>query len=301
MHTTNRATISLDALANLFPHRVTTAAELLSLGLSNEELTSRCRPGAPWQHVLPGVLLLSRKPPNRRQLMQAALRYAGPDAQLTGLDALQLHGMRALPVSGPIQVLSTRPVDPTPLLRVARSRTLPPPVLRKGFLTAPLARAAVDAAKSVLGDQEAVRAVLTEAVRRGGVGVADLAKGLSREADPTRRILRDLSDGIRTVPQAWAKALLADLPLPPPRWNVEVRTADGTPVGTADAWWEELALAWQFTANPDTLLTAAGAVVLRTPPQELRGAGRKAARSLLHATTQAQNRSRPALTGHTRP
>ncbi|GAA1335896.1 hypothetical protein [Saccharothrix algeriensis] len=293
MHTANRATISLDALAALFPHRVCTAAELLGLGLPDAALAARCRPGGPWQHVLPGVLLLSRRPPSRPQLAQAALRHAGPGAQLTGLDALHLHGMRAVPAAGPVRVLSARPAGSTERVRVTRVRELPPPVLRKGFLTAPLPRAAVDAAKTLLPDREAVRAVLTEVVRRGGVRVAELAAGLSRGAEPMRQVLRDLSDGIRTVPQAWARQVLADLPLPPPRWNAQVATPEGVLLGRADVWWEGLGLAWQLSPHPADLLRAVGVVVLRTTPQELRQAPSAVARALDRAAAQARARPCP--------
>ncbi|RKT56902.1 hypothetical protein [Saccharothrix australiensis] len=294
MHTTNRTTISLDALAALFPHHVATASDLLGLGLPQEELSARCRPGGPWQRVLPGILLLTGKPPSRPQLVQAALRYAGPGAQLTGADALQLHGMRAVPAAGPVQVLTTKPVEPTPRVRAARVRRLPPPVLRKGFLTAPLARAAVDAARAS-PDEEAARAVLTGAVCRGGVRVAELARAQSRDAEPVKQILRELAEGVRSVPQAWARAVLADLPLPPPRWNVEVRTPEGVPLGRADAWWARLGLAWQLSSHPDHRLTAAGVVVLRTTPQELRHAPHTVAQALSEAATQAQSRPRPPV------
>ncbi|GAB2986034.1 hypothetical protein [Saccharothrix stipae] len=219
MHTSSRTTIDLDALGGLFPHRVATTSELLGLGLPSEELAVRCRPHGPWQHVLPGILLLARTPPSRAQLVRAALRYGGPETLLTGLDALQLHGMRALPATGPVQILVNRPLEPAAGVRITRTRRAPDPVLRRGFLTAPLAKAAVDAAK-VLRSRDDVRAVLTEVVRHGGVAVADLGPGLARAGEPARQVLAELSDGIRSVPQAWARAVLDDLPLPAPAWDV---------------------------------------------------------------------------------
>ncbi|CCH34163.1 hypothetical protein ABZ816_10100 [Actinosynnema sp. NPDC047251] len=295
-HTRDRTTIRLDALAGLFPHQVATATELIGLGLPNDEVTARCRPGGEWQHLLPGVLLLSRKPPNRPQWMQAALRHAGPHAQLTGVDALQLHGMRAVPVAGPVRVLSARPVDPSPEVGVTRIRVLPPPVVRRGFLTAPLTRAAADAVRALLPDLDAVRAVLTEVVRRGGVPVADLARALARGAEPAQQVLADLAGGVRTVPQAWARALLSDLPLPPPTWHVELETADGVALGTADAWWPEPGLVWQLTPNPDNhRLIAAGIAVAQTTPQELRQSPTTAARTLHNAHRQAANRPAPRI------
>ncbi|MEU4803323.1 hypothetical protein [Actinosynnema sp. NPDC023587] len=295
-HTEHRTTISIDALAGLFPHQVATATELIGLGLPGDELTDRCRPGGQWQHLLPGVLLLTRKPPNRPQWVQAALRHAGAGALLTGVDALHLHGMRAVPVAGRVRVLSARPVDPTPEVGVIRVRALPPPVLRKGFLTAPLTRAAADAVRALLPDVEAVRAVLTEVVRRGGVPVADLARALARGAEPAHRVLADLAGGVRTVPQAWARALLSDLPLPPPTWHVELETAAGVALGTADAWWGEQGLAWQLTPNPDDhRLTAAGIIVARTTPQELRQSPTTAAKALHNAYRQSAGRPVPEV------
>lgn len=296
MRTSNRTTIDLDALGGLFPGRVATASELLGLGLPSGELGARCRPRGPWQHLLPGILLLARTPPTRAQLVRAALRYGGPRSMLTGVDALQLHGMRALPATGPVHVLVDRPVEPAAKVRVTRVRRLPEPVLRKGFLTAPLARAAVDAA-GALGLRDDIRIVLTEVVRHGGVPVADLRPWLSRGSDHVRQVLAELADGVRSVPQAWARAVLDDLALPIPRWDVPVRTAEGRLLGTADAWWDDLALAWQFSTprSRADLLAAAGVIVLHTPPARLRRLPAAVAQDLLRAATRAGRRPRPAI------
>ncbi|MGM1058066.1 hypothetical protein [Saccharothrix sp. Mg75] len=301
MHTTTRTTIAVDALAALFPHRVATATDLLSLGLGTEELSRRCRPGGEWQRVLPGVLLLSGSPPTRPQLVQAALRHCGPGSVVTGLDALQLHGVRALPATGPVHVLATRPVEPTTRVRTTRTRHPPDPVLRRGFLTAPLARAAADAART-LETRDDIRAVLTGALRRGGVGVDDLRPHLSRASAPAKQVLAELAEGVRSAPQAWAKALLATLPLPPPRWGVPLRSAAGRSLGTADAWWDDLGLAWQFaTRNPHApALAATGAVVVHTSPAHLRHAPTEVARTLLTAATRATSRPTPPITAHHR-
>ena len=302
MRTTNRTTIDLDALGGLFPQRVATASELLTLGLPSEELALRCRPQGPWQHVLPGILLLARTPPTRAQLVRAALRYGGPQTLLTGVDALQLHGLRALPATGPVEILVNRPLEPAAKVRVTRVRRLPDPVLRRGFLTAPLARAAVDTARALRLPDE-IRAVLTEVVRHGGVPVADLRQGLARASEPARRVLSELADGVRSVPQAWAKAVLDDLPLPPPAWGVTLTTPEGHTLGVADAWWNDRALAWQFntrTPTPD-LLRAAGAVVLHTTPTDLRQSPATVATALLHAATEAGTRPRPRITPAYRP
>ncbi len=292
-----RTTIDLDALGGLFPQRVATASELLTLGLPSEELAVRCRPHGPWQHVLPGILLLARTPPTRAQLVRAALRYGGPHTLLTGLDALQLHGLRALPATGPVQVLVDRVLEPATKVRITRVRRLPDPVLRRGFLTAPLARAAADTARA-LRLRDDIRAVLTEVVRHGGVPVADLRAHLARASEQVRHVVSELADGVRSVPQAWARAVLDDLPLPHPAWGVPLTTPDGRPLGIADAWWDDRGLAWQFnTPSPRAdLLEAAGAVVLHTTPTRLRQSPAAVAQELLRAATQATARPRPRMT-----
>ncbi|ROP40865.1 hypothetical protein [Saccharothrix texasensis] len=292
-----RTTIDLDALGGLFPHRVATASELLGLGLPSGELAARCRPRGPWQHVLPGILLLAPTPPTRAQLVCAALRYGGPHSLITGVDALQLHGLRALPATGPVQILVDRALEPAAKVRVTRVSRLPAPVLRRGFLTAPLARAAVDTAKS-LHQRDDLRAVLTEVMRHGGVPVAELRAGLARSSEQARQVLSELADGVRSVPQAWARAVLDDLPLPPPAWGVPLASAEGRPLGIADAWWPDLALAWQFTTahpRPD-LLKAAGVIVLHTTPTRLRQSPTAVAQDLLRAATQATTRPTPHIT-----
>ncbi|TQM83549.1 hypothetical protein FHX81_5975 [Saccharothrix saharensis] len=297
MRTTNRTTIDLDALGGLFPQRVATASELLALGLPSAELALRCRPQGPWQHLLPGILLLSRTPPSRAQLVRAALRYGGPQTLLTGVDALQLHGLRALPATGPVQILVNRPLEPAAKVRITRIRHLPDPVLRRGFLTAPLARAAVDTAR-VLRLPDDIRAVLTEVVRHGGVPVGDLRRGLARASDQARQVISELADGVRSAPQAWARAVLDDLPLPPPAWGVPLVDAEGRHLGIADAWWDDRALAWQFTTpTPHRgMLTAAGAVVLHTTPVRLRRSPTSVAQDLLTAAARAATRPKPRIT-----
>ncbi|QFZ22593.1 hypothetical protein [Saccharothrix syringae] len=189
---TDRATIDLTALATLLPHRVTTTSDLLALGLTSEDLITRCRPRGLWRPLLPGVLLLSSAPPTRAQLVQAALRYAGAGAVLTGRDALQLHGMRVLTATGPVHVLADRQVESTSRVRVTRTRYPPVPELRGGFPVAPPARAAADAVR-LLDRPDEIRAVLAEAVHRGGARVAELRLLLSRGPEPARQALAELA------------------------------------------------------------------------------------------------------------
>nr|WP_236071914.1 hypothetical protein [Streptomyces polyasparticus] len=57
--------------------RVLTAAQLRSHGVSAAETSAQCRPGGPWQQVLPGVFLLHPGPPTSEERLHAVLLYAG--------------------------------------------------------------------------------------------------------------------------------------------------------------------------------------------------------------------------------
>jgi len=276
MHTTNRTLIDLDALATLFRHGVATVTELLHLGLSTALLHLRCRRGGPWQRLLPGILLLSGSPPTRTQRVQAALRFAGPSALLTGLDALHLHGIQTVPAAGPVHVLipHRRQLDAPPELRVTRTRGMPNPVLRNSFLTVPPARAVLDAARHL--PPAAQRAVVAETIR-AGTDPADLhPRGSST-------LRAALTAALPTAPTE----VVAKSGLPAPRWHIPLHTSEGRPLGTADAWWNNLGLAWQFrTTTPPRSLAAAGVLVVHTTshqtPEAIAAQLRRAA---AHATT----------------
>lgn len=303
MRHARRTTVDLDALGHLFAHRVAKTSELIHLGLSSRVLLDRCRPGGPWRLLLPGVLLLDRSPPTRAQQAQAALRHAGPGALLTGLDAVQLHGLRALPATGPVHVLAARRTPPTELVRVTRTRALPPPVLRQGFLTAPLPRAVADTVRFLPGHDD-VRALLTDAVR-SGLAVADLGAALRRAPERARRILAELDRGApRAGPRGWhehpwaqARQLLVRLRLPRPRWGVPLRSAEGRPLGSADAWWDEFGVAWQFRTprSGSGVLAATGVVVVQTTARELRHTPDAVADRLRRALAAARARPRPEV------
>ncbi|MDG4858011.1 hypothetical protein P8605_07570, partial [Streptomyces sp. T-3] len=57
--------------------RVLTAAQLRAHGVAAADLTAACRPGGPWQQILPGVFLLHPGPPTSEERLHAVLLYAG--------------------------------------------------------------------------------------------------------------------------------------------------------------------------------------------------------------------------------
>ncbi|GGZ78147.1 hypothetical protein GCM10010389_14590 [Streptomyces echinoruber] len=137
--------------------RLTTAARLRAHGISAAETSAQCRPGGPWQQLLPGVVLLHPGPPTGEERVHAVLLYAsrppsaGPapgipaqpearkaprpkpaEAMVTGPAALALHGFGSappLPSLHRIDVLVPRPrrLRSTGCARVLRTADLPVP------------------------------------------------------------------------------------------------------------------------------------------------------------------------------
>jgi hypothetical protein len=260
-------------------------------GLSRSTVAYRCRAGGRWQSLLPGVVLLHSGPPTRADRRRAALLYLDAvgsttgRAVLTGLDALDLHGLRRIPrPSGPVHVLV--PVDVrragSGALLVERTTRLPAPVAGRWPL-APVARAALDFARRSR-DRGVVRSVLAEAVQGRLCSVRDLgrelAAGPSRGSALPREVLAEVGDGVRSAAEATARTLARRSGLPAPLWNPRLYDAAGRFVATPDAWFDGVAMAWEIDSrewhlSPDDyaatvdrrgVLMAAGVVVVHHLP-----------------------------------
>ena len=87
-----------------------------------------------WQRLLPGVVMFSRQLPTRRQRLRAALAWAGPEAVITGVDALRAHG---IPLHLPPEVRLLVPVNHRLSVKdfivVERTTRLPVPFMRDGM------------------------------------------------------------------------------------------------------------------------------------------------------------------------
>jgi hypothetical protein len=311
--TANRALLDLDAIPGMFTHNVATAADLIALGLSGRAIEERCRDGGPWRRLQSGVVLLRDSPPSRAERIQAALTVAGPEAVVTGVDALALHGLSGAHLDGPVHVL----VSPRRHSRLVdgvffdRTSVLPVAQLRARFPVAPLPRATIDTCRRA-PSADHVRALLTSVIREARVSPAtlreELDKATSRGTALPRRILAELDDGVRSLTQGWAKRLIRRAGLPMPRWRVPITGETGAHLATPDAWWDEVGLAWElsyaFDLSPSdyaatlhraTHLTAAGIVVVHTPPAQLRDTPAEVADLLRAAHTQASARPRPSV------
>jgi len=244
-----RKPIDEQALADLLRPgtSVATHSELREIGVPSSTITLRIRDGGPWQRVLPGVVAGHKGVLTRFEQRLGALRYAGPDSALTGLDALDLHGLRtrALRRIDRVHVLiphrSQRSSHGFALL--TRSRRAITSVVRGGLRVVPVARAVVDACRRE-GALDDVRELVAAAVQQRLCTVAEVAVEVAlaqrqRTALP-RAVLAEVAAGVRSVAEARLRAGFDRYGVPQPRWNAEVRNDAGELVVVLDGYWEEL-------------------------------------------------------------
>ncbi len=168
-----------EALRRSARDRVISVAALVALGVPGPTVARRCQDGGPWRRLLPGIVLLGSGPATRQQEITAALMYGGPDALVTGLEACRRHGVRRGPEPpGKVHLLvpEERQLKGSEFVVVERTTRLPPAIVRNGV-------------------------PLTPAVRACG------------SATP-RRVLVDVSEGIRSTAERDAKRLVARSGLP---------------------------------------------------------------------------------------
>jgi len=296
------AEIALDGVAS--------RAQLLGAGIAPATMSRRSRPGGPWRRLLPGVYLLGRGEPTRRQQVRAALLYAGEPSAVTGIEAARRHGVQRLPEDGRVHVLVPHEshVSSRDFLLVERTRRAVSVQSRDGIPVAAPPRCLVDAARR-LSRLDEVRALLADAVQRSICGVDDLVaevtcQGLPGAALP-RLVLAEVADGVRSAAEAWARSLVyRSGRVPQPRWNVAVRTREGRLLAVVDAWWDEVALAWQIdsrefhldpagydrTLRRQSALAAAGVIVVHTVPSRLRADSSAVLEEIISAYWQASRR-----------
>lgn len=289
--------------------------DLEELGLHRATIAQRCRPGGPWQSLAPGIVLLHNGPRSRDDRRRGALVHAGPSALITGLDALDLHGMERIPApSGPVQVLvpGDRRRVGYGLALVERTDRLPEPEPGRWPL-APLSRAVLDHVRRI-GNRDLVRSAIAEVVQRGRATPAQLVReldeGAQRGARLPREVLREVSDGIRSVAEARARALLRrSRSLPPALWNPRVVDASLRFIAMPDAWFDDVAMAWELdsrewhlspadydvTLERRSAMTAAGILVIATQPSRIHRAAPAVLKELEAAYGQAALRPRPQL------
>lgn len=309
------ATISHEYLRDVAVDGVVTARALVALGVPESTVYHRCRDGGPWQRLAPGVVLMTTGHPTTGQLVTAALLHGGPDAVLTGLEACRRHGIRRGPPPVPplhVLVPHDRQVRSSAGIQVERSRRMPTAVMRSGVPLAPVPRAVIDAVRRLRSARD-IAELLADPVQHGLCTVAQLGIELAecgrRGSATPRRVLREVGAGVRSAAEVDAKRLWRRSGLPEPWWNARVYTAGGVFLGVADAWFDDVALAWEINSvawhlNPadyqreqerTARFVAAGVPVLPTQPTRLRPDGRAVLDELGAAYAQAAARPRPAV------
>jgi hypothetical protein len=231
-----------EALRRSARDRVISVAALVGLGVPGPTVARRCQDGGPWRRLLPGIVLLGSGPATRQQEITAALMYGGPDALVTGLEACRRHGVRRGPEPpGKVHLLvpEERQLKGSEFVVVERTTRLPP----------------------------------------ASCGTVSRLTPLSAPANhrDSRRVLFYVSEWIRSTAERDAKRLVARSGLPAPWWNVPVYDERGRLLGIADAWFDEVALAWEINSyawqlNPESYareitrtadMTAANVVINR--------------------------------------
>ncbi|HEX6352960.1 hypothetical protein [Actinophytocola sp.] len=281
------------------PDNVITTAELRARGISSHAIALRCRPSGPWQRILRGVVLMSPFHPTRRQRLRAAVAYGGPEAVISGIDAMRAHGVD---VAAPSEVLvlvpARRRVASTSYVTVERTVRPPTPVNLAGLPYASLARATLDAARRA-PNQEQLRALLVSAIGPCTVAAlrAELNAGSQRGSAAVRELLSDdlaTDDNVVPVAVTLAKRALHTTSLPPPHWHEPIHDQTGMLLGIPDAWWPEVSLAWdvgtQTRHHDPRAWAAAGVTLIRTDPQRLRSSPTAVADELVAAFARAAAR-----------
>ncbi|WAX80045.1 hypothetical protein [Streptomyces sp. KMM 9044] len=258
------------------PRRVLTTARLRAYGVSAAKADDQCRPGGPWQRLLPGVLLLHPGPPTSEERLHAVLLYTtrerpsarsgrvpvqpGPadstaphyeDAMITGLAALTLHGFSSAP---PLPSLDTfdvlvprlRRLRSTGCVRIVRAPVLPAPERVAGVPVAPVPRALADAVAG-LDDTGTARRLLAEAVVGGHCDAAALVGELTAAKLLNRPHVEDAVNSLVAEGRAHAEdrlyRMVREYGLPDPLWNVDLRLPGGPHLGGLDAYWPQQAVA----------------------------------------------------------
>jgi hypothetical protein len=314
--------MELKGLRAAFPHQVATAKQLVAAGVPERTVYHRCLDGGPWQNPLPGIIMLFSGRPTPRQSVQAALLLGGPEAMVTGADACRRHSLRRGPArlreerdtteEVHLLVPHRRQVRSVGYVLVERTTSLPEPVIRSGVPLAPLPRACIDAARRLRTEGE-IAELLSDAVQRRLCTVAELSLELEassrRHTALPRRVLRSVADGVRSAAEYAAKRMWPRTGLPSPIWNADIYTEDGTFLGRADCWLDDVAMVWEIessewhmspedhdrTVERAALFTAAGAVYTASKPKKIRTEPAEVARLLRATYAQAAARPRPPL------
>jgi hypothetical protein len=246
-----------------------------------------------WQVLLPQVYLSHPGEPSRRQMLVAALLYAGPAAAIDAADACRYHGARAVAVDETrvyVVVPDNSPVRSRGFV-VVRRTAAPIRIVASDLLRyvgpAPAAIAAARQARS----SRSVLAILSDALQRNVTTYDELVdahvQGSPRHCRRVAAALEHLKAGTRSVPEADVRRLLlTSTVVPAASYNVWLRLQTGQ-VLCVDALIESSAVVHETNGRiaheredlfhdmqkRHDALTASGFAVLHNPPNRIRTHG----------------------------
>ncbi len=284
--TTPTRMIDMQAL-DVGRERVATHAQLMACGVPRSSITYRIAPNGRWQRLHPGVVLMHRGAPTRRELLLGALALAGPDSMISGHAALSLYGLRTVNSN---QIMVLIPADRRRQSRgsvlLERTHRLPDPSFQRGIPAAPLARAVVDACRRT-EDLNAAREMIADAVQHHGLSLralnAEVRAAARQRTAVSRRVLAEMQAGVRSAAEARAREVIRAHAIVEPLWNAEVLTGDGAVIARPDALWtawlaamEINSLRWhlspadfEYTLSRQGLLIQHGLIVLPVTPARI--------------------------------
>lgn len=300
--------------------KVATHAELHELGMPKSTVTYRIREGGPWGRLLPGVIVAHSGMASWHQRELSAMKYAGSRAVVTGLAALRHHKFRNLPHSLQVHVLIPHEEQRKSSEYVITERTtrLPEAERVNGVSYAPVARAVIDACKR-MHDLDAVRALVAEAVQSGKCHPRELLEELQASSRAgtglPRRVMKEISAGIRSVAEAKAREILRRGGVPEPEWNVTIEDTGGNRIADPDGYWELLGVAleidsmtWHLgprsykrTQHRQRKMTSHGILVVATAPGDIYDDPDEFLASVKRTLAVAASRPAPAVRVRRRP
>jgi hypothetical protein len=300
------------AIANLLARQngIITRSQTRTCGMSDAALRHRIREDGAWQVLLPGVYASCTGPATVQQRETAAVLYAGLRSVITGPAALASHRLRA-PRTQVVDVLVPleRRRRSVAFVQVTRTSRMPGMLFSDGPISyAPPERAVADTVRG-LRDIGEVRAVVADGVQRGTVLVWQLAEELTRGPVPGsarfRRVLEEVTDGVRLSAEADLRTLIKRERLPDPMYNPRLYAGD-TFIAVPDAWWPDAGVVvevesrqwhlspgdWEQTMARAARMGGYGIVVLHFPPTRLRDEPRRVAREIRAALVAGSKRGR---------
>lgn len=310
--------VDLDLIQSVAVDDTAHVHELMRIGLLEGTIYRRCRPGGPWTLMAPATVRLGTGTPTRRQLIRAALIYAGPRAVLTGLDAARAHRLRRGELPDAVHVLIPfgLRVHSVPIARIERTRRLPtPPLVRDGFPVAPIERCLLDVARTMTSESD-IAAILSEPVQRRltlpGALVEELDAGCRKGSATPRAILRAVTTGARSAAEFdFLRWWSAHPQLRAHRVLLNVRlTAQGSLLGIADGFLPEIGLVLPIDSVEQHFMTpeqveqterqhrayrSAGLHVYGMRPSRMRGDSSGLLRDVLDAITVAEQLPTPSV------